>query len=190
VEEEGPPTAADATAPLPIPLVIPGVYDTVYEATPLEPELPWWKQKCIIVFIVIICVLITVTALLAVGPLSRPTAVDNTATTTTNVSTAAATTAPATEDSRLIAYVGNWQQCPTDDQVDAYSHIVLAFASSSTWVAEGQPNICNQQCQVPSLLTCSNQARPDLIQKWRNMGKKVIVSVGGAGMGGSWGGKF
>jgi hypothetical protein len=190
VEEEGSPTAADATAPLPIPLVIPGVYDTVYEATPLEPELPWWKQKCIIVFIVIICVLITVTALLAVGPLSRPTAVDNTATTTTNVSTAAATTAPATEDSRLIAYVGNWQQCPTDDPVDAYSHIVLAFASSSTWVAEGQPNICNQQCQVPSLLTCSNQARPDLIQKWRNMGKKVIVSFGGAGMGGSWDGKF
>lgn len=27
------------------------------------------------------------------------------------------------EDSRLIAYVGNWQTCPTDEQVDAYSHI-------------------------------------------------------------------
>jgi hypothetical protein len=94
------------------------------------------------------------------------------------------------EDSRLIAYVGNWLQCPTDDQVDAYSHIVIAFASSSTWVAEGQPNICNQQCQVPSLLTCGGQVRPDLIQKWRNMGKKVIVSFGGAGMGGSWDGKF
>jgi chitinase len=93
------------------------------------------------------------------------------------------------EDSRLIAYVGNWQQCPTDDQVDAYSHIVIAFAVSYTWTPE--QNNCNQQCQVPSSLpTCENQARPDLIQKWRNMGKKVIVSFGGAGMGGSWSGKL
>ena len=87
------------------------------------------------------------------------------------------------------AYVGNWQQCPTDDQVDAYSHIVIAFAVSYTWTPE--QNNCNQQCQVPSSLpTCENQARPDLIQKWRNMGKKVIVSFGGAGMGGSWPGKL
>jgi hypothetical protein len=104
------------------------------------------------------------------------------------------------EDSRLIAYVGNWEPCPSDNQIDAYSHIVIAFAStatwtclewSPTWVCLQETTVCNQQCQVSSSLnTCGGQARPDLIQKWRNMGKKVIVSFGGAGMGGSWDGKF
>jgi len=91
------------------------------------------------------------------------------------------------EDSRLIAYVGNWQACPTDEQIDAYSHIVIAFAVSYTW-SPGKNN-CDATCQVPSSLPlCGNQARPDLIDKWRGMGKKVIVSFGGAGMGGSWSG--
>ncbi|KAK1734442.1 lytic polysaccharide monooxygenase [Skeletonema marinoi] len=91
------------------------------------------------------------------------------------------------EDSRLIAYVGNWQACPTDEQIDAYSHIVIAFAVSYTWSAA--KNNCDAQCQVPSSLPlCGNQARPDLIEKWRGMGKKVIMSFGGAGMGGSWSG--
>mmetsp|Transcript_20842 Transcript_20842/g.41449 ORF Transcript_20842/g.41449 Transcript_20842/m.41449 type:complete len:1000 (+) Transcript_20842:122-3121(+) len=90
-------------------------------------------------------------------------------------------------DSRLIAYVGNWQACPTDEQIDAYSHIVIAFAVSYTW-SPGKNN-CDATCQVPSSLPlCGNQARPDLIEKWRGMGKKVIMSFGGAGMGGSWSG--
>ncbi len=93
------------------------------------------------------------------------------------------------EDSRLIAYVGNWQACPTDEQIDAYSHIVIAFAVSYTW-SPGKNN-CDATCQVPSSLPlCDNQARPDLIEKWRGMGKKVIMSFGGAGMGGSWSGKL
>ena len=91
------------------------------------------------------------------------------------------------EDSRLIAYVGNWQACPTDKQIDAYSHIVIAFAVSYTWSAA--KNSCDDQCKLPgSLPLCGNQARPDLIDKWRKMGKKVIMSFGGAGMGGSWSG--
>ncbi len=88
------------------------------------------------------------------------------------------------EDSRLIACVGNWQGCPTDEQIDAYSHIVIAFAVSYTW-SPGKNN-CDSECQVSSSLPlCGNQARPDLIDKWRGMGKKVIMSFGGAGMGGS-----
>jgi hypothetical protein len=66
---------------------------------------------------------------------------------------------------------------------------VIAFAVSYTWSAA--KNNCDAQCQVPSSLPlCGNQARPDLIEKWRGMGKKVIMSFGGAGMGGSWSGKF
>lgn len=32
-------------------------------------------------------------------------------------------TADHGKDSRLIVYVGNWQACPTDAQVVAYSHL-------------------------------------------------------------------
>ena len=54
---------------------------TVYEATPLEPELPWWKQRRSKVFMVINCVLIIALAIgLGVSfSLSRH---DNTATAT------------------------------------------------------------------------------------------------------------
>jgi len=90
------------------------------------------------------------------------------------------------EDSRLIAYVGNWQPCPTDAQVDAYSHIVIAFAVSYTW--SWSKNNCDEQCEVDSPPTCENQVRNDLIDRWRAAGKKVIMSFGGAGMGGSWSG--
>jgi len=89
------------------------------------------------------------------------------------------------EDSRLIAYVGNWQDCPTDAQVDAYSHMVIAFAVSYTW-SPGQ-NICDNQCNLASTVPiCGNQNRQDLVDSWRAKGKKVILSFGGAGMGGSW----
>ena len=90
------------------------------------------------------------------------------------------------EDSRMIAYVGNWQTCPSDAQVDAYSHLVIAFAVSYTW-SPGK-NVCDTQCNVSTPPTCENTVRQDLIDKWRAAGKKVILSFGGAGMGGSWSG--
>ena len=90
------------------------------------------------------------------------------------------------EDSRLIAYVGNWQTCPTDAQVDAYSHIVIAFAVSYTW--SWSKNNCDATCSIAAPPTCNNQVRTDLIDQWRAKGKKVILSFGGAGMGGSWSG--
>jgi surface protein len=65
----------------------------VYEATPLEPELPWWKQKRIIVFMVIICILIT--ALLAGGlgvRFSRPNSNSSTGTTIISLSPSQSTT--------------------------------------------------------------------------------------------------
>ena len=92
------------------------------------------------------------------------------------------------EDSRLIAYVGNWQDCPTDEQIDAYSHMVIAFAVSYTW--SSNQNICDDQCNLASTVPiCGNQNRQDLVDSWRAKGKKVILSFGGAGMGGSWSGK-
>mmetsp|Transcript_14747 Transcript_14747/g.41093 ORF Transcript_14747/g.41093 Transcript_14747/m.41093 type:complete len:781 (+) Transcript_14747:454-2796(+) len=87
---------------------------------------------------------------------------------------------------RMIAYLGNWQSCPTPEQLAQYSHIVVAFAVSYTW-SPGK-NLCSETCQITDPLVCENSARPDLIQTWKSMGKKVILSFGGAGMGGSWAG--
>ena len=49
-------------------------------------------------------------------------------------------------DSRLIAYVGNWQDCPTIAQTDAYTHIVVAFAVTYTY--DPYKNLCNEQCNI------------------------------------------
>ena len=93
---------------------------------------------------------------------------------------------PPVHDSRMIAYLGNWHQCPSDEQIEQYTHIVIAFAVSYTWSAD--KNICDQTCTISTPLTCANTVRTDLIEKWQGMGKKVILSFGGAGMGGSWAG--
>jgi chitinase len=93
------------------------------------------------------------------------------------------------EDSCLIAYVGNWETCPTASQVDAYSHVVIAFAVSYTWAAD--KNNCDTQCNIASTLPiCNNMNNQALVDTWQAAGKKVILSFGGAGMGGSWSGKM
>ena len=93
---------------------------------------------------------------------------------------------PSGDTSRLIAYVGNWQECPSDSQIAQYTHIVIAFAVSYSW-SPGK-NQCSETCEITAPAVCENTARPDLISKWKSAGKKVILSFGGAGMGGSWDG--
>ena len=90
------------------------------------------------------------------------------------------------DDSRLVAYLGNWQSCPTTAQVAAYTHIVIAFAVSYTW-SPGKNN-CSQTCQITEPPICNNSPNPSLVAEWQAAGKKVILSFGGAGMGGSWAG--
>jgi len=90
------------------------------------------------------------------------------------------------ENSRLIAYVGNWQKCPTAQQMAQYTHIVIAFAVSYTY-SPGE-NICSETCEIAKPPVCDNADQPELIQEWKDAGKKVILSFGGAGMGGSWAG--
>jgi len=89
-------------------------------------------------------------------------------------------------DSRLIAYVENWQNCPIDQQMAQYTHIIIAFAVTYEW-SPGK-NICSETCEIAEPFVCDNAPRPDLIQQWKSMGKKIILSFGGAGMGGSWDG--
>jgi hypothetical protein len=82
--------------------------------------------------------------------------------------------------------MGNWQPCPTAQQYDAYTHIVIAFAVSYTWAPE--KNNCDINCQISEPPVCNNQPNPTLIQDLQAAGKKIILSFGGAGMGGSWAG--
>ena len=49
-------------------------------------------------------------------------------------------------------------------------------------------DICSETCESAEPLVCENAPHPELIQKWKSMGKKVIHSFDGAGMGGSWAG--
>ena len=85
---------------------------------------------------------------------------------------------------KMMAYLGNWKDCPTSEQIAEYTHIVIAFAVSYTW-APGK-NQCSETCEIAAPPTCNNAYRPDLIADWQAQGKKVILSFGGAGMGGSW----
>lgn len=87
---------------------------------------------------------------------------------------------------RLIAYLGNWQSCPTEAEVAPYTHIVIAFAVSYTWAP--YKNTCSTTCDIAEPPICNNSPNPALVNEWQAAGKKVILSFGGAGMGGSWAG--
>merc|ERR1712226_941087 len=64
---------------------------------------------------------------------------------------------------------------------------VVAFSVSYTW--DAAKNNCDDQCNIgTSVPICNNANNQELVDHWRSMGKKVILSFGGAGMGGSWSG--
>ena len=117
-----------------------------------------------------------------------PTPPSPTAPTPTPPSPSPPTDLPSTElaDNRMVAYMGNWQACPSTQQAAAYSHIVIAFAVSYVW--NPGKNICSTTCEIATPPVCNNAANPGLIKEWQDAGKKVLLSFGGAGMGGSWDG--
>jgi hypothetical protein len=84
-------------------------------------------------------------------------------------------------DSRMIAFLGNWQSCPSPKQYDQYTHIVISFAVSYTW---GEvKNQCSTSCTIgASVPICENRENQDLMDVWHAAGKKIILSFGGAGM--------
>ena len=63
-------------------------------------------------------------------------------------------------------------------------HSVIAFAVSYTW-SPGQ-NICSATCQISTPPICANAPNSNLIDQLHADGKRVLLSFGGAGMGGSW----
>jgi len=91
----------------------------------------------------------------------------------------------AGSDSRLVAYVPNWRPCPTAAQTAKYTHINIAFAVTYTWNPNG-PVTCSNTCTIQPIGVCNNAPNPGLVSAWKAAGKKVIISFGGATMGGHW----
>ena len=90
------------------------------------------------------------------------------------------------EHNRLIAYLGNWLSCPTPEQLEQYTHVMIGFAVSYTWNA--WKNNCDQTCHIDTPPICNGPSSSTLVADLHAAGKKVILSFGGAGMGGSWSG--
>ena len=89
-------------------------------------------------------------------------------------------------DSRLVAYLGNWQSCPDFSQFENYTHIVIAFAVTYTWAPA--KNLCSMTCHIDTPPVCENNLNKELIRRLQDSGRKVMISFGGAGMGGKWNG--
>ena len=88
------------------------------------------------------------------------------------------------DDHRVIAYLANWTECPTAEQLAQYSHVVIAFAVSYTWTPDGV--ICDESCTLSPVDGCLGTPLPELVQQLHDAGIEVIVSFGGASMGGLW----
>ena len=94
--------------------------------------------------------------------------------------------APSLTDSRLVAYLRHYEDCPSAEQLDGYTHIVISSAVTYEYNPNG--NICNPDCTINTLAenvipVCENQYQPGLINVWKSMGIKVLLSFGGDGMG-------
>lgn len=83
-----------------------------------------------------------------------------------------------------MAYIGNWQSCPSDAQLEQYTHIAVGFAVSYTYASP--KNQCSETCVIDVPPICENQPAPTLVSEWQEKGIAVLLSFGGAGMGGSW----
>lgn len=91
------------------------------------------------------------------------------------------------DDHRVVAFVTNWDACPTAEQLTAYSHVVIAFAVTYTWSETG--NLCDPGCVIQPVEGCSGVALSSFVADLHAQGKEVLLSFGGAGMGGVWEGQ-
>merc|ERR1712151_668948 len=88
---------------------------------------------------------------------------------------------------QLVAFLENWLPCPSLEKVKGYTKVMISFAVSYTWSPD--KNQCSASCTIGSPVpVCDNNAQPGLVQQWQAAGTKVLLSFGGAGMGGSWAG--
>jgi hypothetical protein len=88
------------------------------------------------------------------------------------------------DDHRVVAFVANWTACPTAEQLAQYSEVVIAFAVSYQWTPDGV--ICDESCTISPVDGCTGTALVDLVADLHAADIEVLVSFGGASMGGLW----
>lgn len=88
------------------------------------------------------------------------------------------------DDHRVVGFLANWQECPSPAQMANWSHAVVAFAVSYTWTPNG--NVCDEACTVGEVAGCNGKSLAELTADLHAAGVKVLLSFGGAGMGGLW----
>jgi len=113
------------------------------------------------------------------------TAVDTTTTTTAELTTT--TTRTNSADKRIVAYVPNWTTCPSAEQLKHYTHAMVAFAVTyPTWQQFGDNCATDTSCTVQPVPGCGGKTLKQMTDDLHAAGLKVILSFGGASMGGTW----
>lgn len=87
---------------------------------------------------------------------------------------------------QMVAFMENWVACPSDAQLAHYTKVVISFAVTYTWSASG--NNCSPTCEykVGSTPACNGMSLKSFVDRCHSLGVQVLISLGGAGMGGSW----
>lgn len=109
---------------------------------------------------------------------------DDTTAGETSTSTTGGAGEACVDDHRVVAFVANWQDCPTPAQMANWSHAVVSFAVSYMWTPNG--NICDESCQIGEVAGCNGKSLGELAADLHANGVQVLLSFGGAGMGGLW----
>ena len=129
-----------------------------------------------------------------------PSATKTAATTTTAAATKPSVTTASTStsgtpnkntttggDKRIVAYIPNWVACPSASQLQHYTHAMVAFVVTYPRYVPGGDNCGNARtCTVQTAPGCGGKTLKQMTSDLQGMGLKVILSFGGAGMGGSW----
>ncbi len=88
------------------------------------------------------------------------------------------------DDHRVVAFLANWTECPSAEQLAQYSTVVIAFAVSYQWTPDGV--ICDESCTISPVTGCGGVALDQLVAELHAADLEVLVSFGGAAMGGVW----
>merc|ERR1712232_662555 len=106
-------------------------------------------------------------------------------TATTTLDSPSTTSKTLSGNKGLVAFVENWKPCPSIEKIKGYTKVIVSFAVSYTW--QPNKNQCDSTCTIGSPVPiCNNADQPGLVNEWKETGAKVLLSFGGAGMGGSW----
>ena len=93
----------------------------------------------------------------------------------------------AKKEKRIVAYVPNWVACPPASQLQHYTHAMVAFlVTYPSYIENGDNCGSARTCTVQKAPGCGGKTMKKMVSDLHDMGLKVILSFGGAGMGGSW----